>query len=896
MTLNPMRTLRLAATSLLIVVLGVGAWAAVYAYDQGFTKKWRRLIMAEFERRGIEAEIGKLTIDPIEGLVARDVNIFAGERHETVFASINNITLDIDIAKLLRKQQFLNTIEFRDADISFPIDPADPDGGRLEIKDFSARIQLPENKIEIERAGCDFHGVHVTLVGSLLQPAPKDGRAGKRDLQRQVELMKQRRAIFARVVAELRKFHFDPHSPPHLHLEVIGDLEHPETIEATARLSGDNVGRGNYYCDHVELRAEYHHPDILIDQLKITDRFGVPEKTGELYADARWRIGSPTIPFNLESSIDSHTLFRSLFETAAPGEVVFYSPPRLGARGEILLDGERGPGVRMTGTFECDRFGSRGQIFEGAHADFSVAPGRWYLRNLLLEHKTGTSGANALYTAEEGIRYEGAIEMDPATFIPFLGKEQTKQFLRRFEFGRSPTVSLRFSGSGPDLDQQNWTTLGRFTLGPCHYREIPVLGAAGKFEIQGKDMTFRDFRIEREEGHLDGDLVHVRGGEKLVDVEGVRGQAYPAEVAAYFAPKTAAALGRYRFLAPPLVTLDGVIDSGGRFRTQLVSTFKSSGAATFQLFKRELPVAAPEGRIAIDGTELGLELETGLLGGTANYTGRFGLGPRKGNFAGDLDAEGIDFGQLAALYEIPTQTRGTLSGQLAFDVPASAPERWSGTGAARLVDGNVFAIPVMGPISRLINGVFAKPNAGYSVATEASASFEMKQGVIHSSDFKALTPGFTLSAKGQIDTVAKELDIDAEMNARGPLRIVGWPLSKLLKYKGEGPVSDPSWRPVNFTIPPRRDAQGNIVPEGPPRITKVVPAAVGVGTQTLKAGAKVLETGARGAVEIGSKARDLIPIPRLIPRGGEREKEPPANPADGGDDARGPRRGGRPGG
>lgn len=873
-----MRQLRLAAASILIVVFGVGVWAAVYAYDQGFTKKWRRLIMAEFERRGIEAEIGKLTIDPIEGLVARDVKIFTGGQHQSVFASINNITLDIDIAKLLRRQQFLNTIEFRDADIAFPIDPEDPDGERIEIKNFSARIQIPGNKIEIERAECDFQGIQVTLMGSLLKPDAFD--ADEHDLQKSLQLMRQRRAVFARIVAELDKFHFDPDAPPHLHVELVGDLGQPESIQATARLSGTNVGRGNYYCERIEARAEFHYPDILLDQIKIVDQFG------ELYIDANWRIGTDEIPFNLESSIDSHTLMRSLFETNSLGEVVFFDPPKLGAKGVVMLS--RDPAsprlaLRATGTFECERFASRGQIFEGAYADFSIAPDRWYLRNLLLEHKSGTTSANALYIKNDGIRYKAAIEMDPTTFIPFFGKETTRNFMNRFKFGANPTISVSVSGEGPGLNPRDWTTRGHFNLGPCLYREIPVVGTTGTLEITGKNLIFTDFRLDREEGHLDGKRVEVRGGDKLVIVEGVVARVHPAETASYFAPKTALVLSRYHFAEPPLVYFDGTIDTARKFRSDLTATFQATGGATLPLFDRKLLLDSPHGTVTVKGTDLGLDIRTGLLGGHIDYTGTVGLGPQRGNYDAAFDATDIDFGQLAELYEIPTKTRGTLAGRLQFAVPADDPKRWSGTGAATLVDGDVFAIPVMGPISRLISGVLARPTAGYSVATQAGATFTIDRGIIRSDDFEALTPGFILRAKGQIDTLTKQLDIAAEMNARGPLRIVSWPLSKLLRYKGEGPVSDPTWRPVNFSLPRRRDENGKVTPNSRPTVVQAIPAAVGAGAKaTLGAGAKTLQTGAKvigsgvkGVVELGSKARDLIPIPRLIPRRETKDKPAP---------------------
>jgi hypothetical protein len=59
---------------LMLVLLGGAVWLGVYAWDQGFTKKWRGLIAKELAKHGLRAEIGRLTLDPVEGLTARDVN------------------------------------------------------------------------------------------------------------------------------------------------------------------------------------------------------------------------------------------------------------------------------------------------------------------------------------------------------------------------------------------------------------------------------------------------------------------------------------------------------------------------------------------------------------------------------------------------------------------------------------------------------------------------------------------------------------------------------------------------------------------------------------------------------------------------------------------------------
>ena len=156
---------------LLVVIFSV--WVAVYAYNEGFTKKWRKLIMEEFEKRGVDAEIEKLTIDPFQGLVARNVKIYADEKNKPLLASIDNITLDIDPIKLLRKKQSLNSIEFRNADISIPINPEEPESKKLEIKDLRAKIIIPNDIIEIKYFEGYVNGIRMKLMVSLLQSQQK---------------------------------------------------------------------------------------------------------------------------------------------------------------------------------------------------------------------------------------------------------------------------------------------------------------------------------------------------------------------------------------------------------------------------------------------------------------------------------------------------------------------------------------------------------------------------------------------------------------------------------------------------------------------------------------------------------------------------------------------------
>jgi hypothetical protein len=57
------------------VVLGVGG-GGYYLAKRGFGRQWRYRVVDELRKHGVEANIGRLTLDPFRGLVAKNVRIF----------------------------------------------------------------------------------------------------------------------------------------------------------------------------------------------------------------------------------------------------------------------------------------------------------------------------------------------------------------------------------------------------------------------------------------------------------------------------------------------------------------------------------------------------------------------------------------------------------------------------------------------------------------------------------------------------------------------------------------------------------------------------------------------------------------------------------------------------
>ena len=84
-----------------LLILGLLAWGGYYVCNHGFSRHWRVRVSEEFRRRGLDLYVHRLTLDPIQGLVAREVQIFDATDPNRVLATIDRVALDINLTNLL---------------------------------------------------------------------------------------------------------------------------------------------------------------------------------------------------------------------------------------------------------------------------------------------------------------------------------------------------------------------------------------------------------------------------------------------------------------------------------------------------------------------------------------------------------------------------------------------------------------------------------------------------------------------------------------------------------------------------------------------------------------------------------------------------------------------------
>jgi hypothetical protein len=273
-------------TVALIALTGFLLWAGWYGQTKGFTRKWRQLVAKEFNRVGLDIRFKRLTLSPLNGFVAEDVTLTAGESR-LPFATINRMTLSVDASKALRGKPFLRSLILRGAHLRMPLPPP-AQATPLELRDLDANLYFPRNTLLISNASASVHNVDVSLRGSLrnldsvapsIDPNSLAAIAGLLNVVREIEAERS----------------------PSLSLTFSGDLDQPDSIEFSATFSGSDFRFRNAPITGARADASLHRNRINLHALSVAD------DTGKLEAFGDWEDGRP-IRVELQSTLSRKSL------------------------------------------------------------------------------------------------------------------------------------------------------------------------------------------------------------------------------------------------------------------------------------------------------------------------------------------------------------------------------------------------------------------------------------------------------------------------------------------------------------------------------------------------------------------------------------------------------------
>lgn len=788
---------------------GAGLW---WANETGLPDNWRTRIEEALAAQGLHTEIESVRYFPLRGIEAREVTVYSGPERERRLAHAQTIFIKVDRTKLARGIVRVEYIELSGGGLSLPVDPDDPNSKTLRIAQAGGRLLMPGGRrLELRGARGQVGGIRLEMDAMLLGYRPRMVQMPETE-----EARLYRRRLLAKVVEILEPWHFGGGSSPVVRLRVEGDLDDPRTMRADLAVEGRDLDHGNFRVSRLAAEGELRGRMLVLESLELEDEGG--SLHGRLEFDMADREGR----FEARSNLDIARLLREADQGRLLSSLSFRARPRLSARGTFHWPENESPVFQVTGRLAADdpRFGTH-----AAHSistDFSWNGPRLFLDNLEIVHRDGALTGRILAEPDQ-IRYQVSTNLPPDLFESFFEGEPLEQVLRDFGTRNGSRHETRLKGWFARDGSGLWGTQGEAEIERMSYRGVPVHSARTRMTLGPDALDFHDGEVDFDYsayslrkahgGPVSGKgtvgRVKYDSGRKSIVVEKVRGDFWPAPVVRTFNTEVADHLERYGFHHPPRLTADGEIGLfAERALTDLKVTAATDSGMDYEFAGKRLDLRGLDTRVRVLAAKTEVrDLSFGVFDGAVR--GFFDILHGEGSrLRGELDWTRLSLPDLSDAYGFEHRAKGRVTGRIEFDHRGDSAAGLDGRGLIALEDGELFSVPIFGPLSPVLSAVLANRKAGFQEAKDAFCTFRVENGVLTSDDFITTTPSLVFTGNGRADLREMTLDMTIRMNARGLFGVITLPLRPfygLFQFRGTGSLGDPKWDNVMFTSPPERE-------------------------------------------------------------------------------------------
>jgi hypothetical protein len=581
MSIRPFQFFKwLTLISLLLLVL----WVAFYYYHTGFGKHWRALLTKEFHAFGLEIRVGRLTLDPFRGLVAKDLEIYENDRRQTILAQISDLSLDINYANLFQQEPALNAVDLHDAKISIPIDPAAPKAGRIRLTELQSRIYFFPGRIEVRQASGAIFGVNLQASGTLVNPAAfallpgLESRAGTDENPQQ--------NFLRLLIKEIEMLHFSG-EPPQLDFTFQIDLANPASLRLQGgHLFAGRLTRQNYQLQDLDCQFSLENQKFDLRRLFMRD------SRGELFATGDWNLATGEENFQVRSGLDPAKLLANSTRFPWAKELTFDAPP------EIELSGVAGPDghLQVLGKLNFDQFSIRNVKFQSMKAEFSKSGDSWMVMNAQVTHGSGTISGDVLNRPGDfRIRINSAL--NPTELMP-LCPPRIQHALSDWEFQTSPVVQATISGAIPEFSKLSGS--GQVWLGKTKFRGALLNSASANCELRNNAVRCDQVRVMRDEGIGTGRFTCDFGQDQLT-IDDVETNFSPGVVLAWIDPSIEKMLQPFHFTATPTIHAAGTVELRSGSADDLRIRFDAQNPFAYQFDGWEIPFEKGYGDFSVLG-------------------------------------------------------------------------------------------------------------------------------------------------------------------------------------------------------------------------------------------------------------------------------------------------------
>jgi len=486
----------------------------------------------------------------------------------------------------------------------------------------------------------------------------------------------------------------------------------------------------------------------------------------------------------------------------------FDTPPRVTVEGSLTLPAwtnkapdwkaEVLPTLALAGRVAGGPGAYRAVTFNSVRTDLSLTNDVLHLPNLLVQRPEGR--AEFSYTEDTRTRdfqFRGRANIDPRAIRPLLEDDGQRRVLDELRFTEPPRIEGEVRGRWLARDRVGFDVRVAITNFTLRGEGCSNFTAAVRFTNEVFHLT--DVRIARGDGLATVPFSSVDLRAQRIFLTNVQSTLDPMPVARAIGPNTAASIAPYRFAKPPVATVNGSIPFRDGETTDLHFEL-SGGPFSWQRFN------IPQIRGAVHWVTNTLVLTNvvaSFYGGEMQGDAWFDFTRNAGSdFRFALVTAGADLHALVADVSTPTnRLEGAFSGVLSVTSGRTEDfKSWQGFGSARLTNGLLWDVPLVGIFSPVLNAIV--PGIGASRARDAKANFTITNSVIRTGDLEIRSPPVRLHYDGTVDFESRvnarvEAELFRDTFLVGPLlSFITTPITKVFEYKVAGTLSRPEGEPT----------------------------------------------------------------------------------------------------
>jgi hypothetical protein len=755
------RLLRITRWLFLVLVCAGLVWLGWYGYTKGLGRHWRSLLEKEFARYGLYIDIGKITLDPFRGLIARDVQIFDNKEEENLLAEINQVSLDINYGNLFQHEPALNSVDLSGATLMVPLNFRARQGGKVRVTDFHARIYLFPGRIEVRQASAQLYGIRINAAATLIHP--QNISTAVAAVANDPDPPDTTIKFIANLFNELRRIRYL--EPAVLSFSFQMDLANPRDWRISdGSLVAPDVKKSSAELKDLAAKFSFDNQRLSLRSLHVTD------SRGELFALGTWDVATGEKKFQIRSTLDLAQLLRDEPGFGWLREWEFTQPPEFELEGALLRNWE----PQIIGKLSLDQFSVRGVTFQGLRAEFSRQGKSWMASSVELTHRTGTVTGEVIDRPQEfRLRLHSAL--NPKAITPLL-PSAFLSLLSDWDFQAPPVVQIDLQGSSPEIWRLKGS--GQCWLGPTRFRGVSIDSGSGTFRLKPRQISFENVRISRAEGVATGSFVLNLRTKKLAQLE-AQAHVQPAAIAAWFAPSFLPLLDHLQFSQVPELNLESNEEYG---QTKLSMHIDAGSGVVFRCGLLEMPFATASADLRKNQDEIDLKIPNGRIG-----QGQCSVTVQQSHPGATLNSEvnfdRVSLADLAIRSNFLAGWEGELSGWLktAFDASDSTRDR---------AEGNL--ILDTSDLSQLhfVEPAFKKlVSAGFNRLGQVDAQFVVDLGLLKISRLSLVSGEHVLDLSGSVDLNNGATQLSGHLDQEAAIARV------------TGTITDPDWE----IIAPHRD-------------------------------------------------------------------------------------------